>query len=224
MEITNSEIMIEEHETRPLRVFIVEDDTRIRNAYQAIIMGAGGLECTGAFVSCEEALSHLDDSLPDVILMDIQLPGMTGIEGVKQIKAKFPSVEILMFTVYEDDENIFQSLCAGASGYLLKSSEPAESIRAIKEIRTGAPMSASIARRVLGILRQQSAPTEQFDLTNREFDILKSLVDGLSVKKIAGKHFISPLTVHSHIKSIYRKLHVHSQSEAVSKALRSKLF
>ncbi|MBI1808189.1 MAG: response regulator transcription factor [Ignavibacteria bacterium] len=208
-----------------IRVVIVEDDEKIRNAYVQILEFADGLECVGAFESCEAALKQLDDILPDVILMDIQLPGMSGIEGVKHIKELHPSIEIIMFTIYDDDERIFQSLCAGASGYLLKSAQPEEIIQAFRQIRSGAPMSASIARRVLNLVRQQSpASPEQFQLTDRELDILRCLVDGLSDKRMADKLFISPQTVHSHIKRIYQKLQVHSKSEAVSKALRSKLF
>ncbi|MBI1805053.1 MAG: response regulator transcription factor [Ignavibacteria bacterium] len=208
-----------------IRVAIVEDDEKIRNAYVQILEYAEGLECVGAFESCEAALKQLDDLLPDVILMDIQLPGMSGIEGVKQIKEFHPSIEIIMFTIYDDDENIFRSLCAGASGYLLKSSQPEDIIRAFRQIRSGAPMSASIARQVLNLVRQQSPISpDQFQLTDRENEILRCLVDGLSDKRIADKLFISPQTVHSHIKNIYEKLQVHSKSEAVSKALRSKLF
>jgi len=158
-------------------------------------------------------------------LMDIGLPGMSGIEGVKIVKSKFPTIDVLMHTVYDDDDKIFQSICAGASGYVLKNAESAELIRAIKEIRIGAPMSASIARRLLTMVRGKEAkPADQMNLSPREFDILQWLVEGYSYKRIAEKLFISPLTVQSHIKRVYEKLQVHSKSAAVSKALRYKLF
>jgi DNA-binding NarL/FixJ family response regulator len=170
-------------------------------------------------------MESFKEGAPQVILMDIGLPGMSGIEGARLIKSAYPSVDILMLTVYDDDDKIFRSICSGASGYVLKNSDPTELIRAIQGIRTGAPMSASIARRVLQLVRQY-APSVSPDihLTPREFDILHSLVEGLSYKKIAEKSFISPLTVHTHIKRIYEKLQVHSKTEAVSKALRSQLF
>ncbi len=208
-----------------IRIVIVEDDERIRNAYVQILQFTDDLRCVGAFESCETAMERLDDLLPDVILMDIQLPGVSGIEGVRKIKELHPSIEVIMFTIFDDDEKIFQSLCAGASGYLLKSAQPEDIIQAFRQIHSGAPMSASIARRVLNLVRQQSPVSpNDFKLTGREVDILRCLVDGFSDKRIADKLFISPQTVHSHIKRIYEKLQVHSKSEAVSKALRSRLF
>jgi DNA-binding NarL/FixJ family response regulator len=157
--------------------------------------------------------------------MDIGLPGMSGIDGVKAVKARFPDVDILMHTVFDDDEKIFQSILAGASGYVLKNAEAEELIRAIREIRVGAPMSASIARRMLAMMRGKEAkPTDALNLTPRELEILQWLVEGLSYKKIAEKLFISPLTVQSHIKKVYEKLQVHSKSAAVSKALKYRLF
>ncbi len=179
----------------------------------------------GAFPDCEHLLAALDPLIVDVILMDIGLPGMSGIEGVRKVKAKRPEVDVLMHTVYDDDEKIFQSICAGASGYVLKNAEPAELIRAIHEISVGAPMSATIARRLLEMVRsQEPRKPEHLNLTPRELDILQWLVEGMSYKRIAEQLFISPLTVQSHIKSVYEKLQVHSKSAAVSKALRYKLF
>lgn len=215
----------EDGESAPIRVAVVEDRSRIRDTIVDIINGTPGLECVGAYNSVESALKELGQHIPDVLLMDIGLPGMSGIEGVKVVKSRFPSVDVLMHTVYDDDEKIFQSICAGASGYVLKNAESAELIRAIKEIRIGAPMSASIARRLLSMVRDKEAPpSTQMNLTPRELDILQWLVEGYSYKRIAEKLYISPLTVQSHIKRVYEKLQVHSKSAAVSKALKYKLF
>lgn len=208
-----------------ITVLVVEDRPRIRETIRSIIDGTEGLRCAGTVGSCEAAIEALRDGVPDVILMDIGLPGMSGIEGVKIIKASHPQVDVLMHTVYDDDEKIFQSICAGASGYVLKNAESAELIRAIREIRVGAPMSASIARRLLTMVRgREVTPAEELNLTPREMDILQWLVEGFSYKKIAEKLFISPLTVQSHIKRVYEKLQVHSKSAAVSKALKYRLF
>jgi len=211
-----------------ITVAIVEDRGRIRETIVDIINSSEGLTCVGAYNSCETALDALKTVAPDVVLMDIGLPGMSGIEGVKLIKSPYASIDVLMHTVYDDDEKIFQSICAGASGYVLKNAESSELIKAIREIRVGAPMSASIARRLLTMVRgregKQLAAAEDLNLTPRELDILQSLVEGHSYKKIAEKLFISPLTVQSHIKRVYEKLQVHSKSAAVSKALKYKLF
>jgi DNA-binding NarL/FixJ family response regulator len=210
---------------RDIKVIVVEDRKRIRETIVDIVNGSEGIRCIGAYGSCEALLEALPGNMPDVILMDIVLPGMSGIEGVKLAKSRFPSVDILMHTVYDDDEKIFQSICAGASGYVLKNVESSELIRAIREIREGAPMSASIARRLLEMVRGKEAQSaEELNLTPRELDILQWLVEGLSYKRIAEKLFISPLTVQSHIKRVYEKLQVHSKSAAVSKALKYRLF
>lgn len=206
-------------------VIVVEDRKRIRETVVDLINESEGLKCIGAFGSCEALLEELSNALPDVVLMDIGLPGMSGIDGVKAIKARYPAIDILMHTVYDDDEKIFQSILAGASGYVLKNVESEELIRAIREIRIGAPMSAAIARRLLEMMRGKEAKhADEWNLTPREMDILQWLVEGLSYKKIAEKLFISPLTVQSHIKKVYEKLQVHSKSAAVSKALKYRLF
>ncbi len=211
-------------ESRPaLEVAIIEDDPIVRDSFAELVNRADGMSCTGQYGSCEDALKAFAHDVPHVVLMDIGLPGMSGIDGARVIRAGYPFVDILMLTVYDDDEKIFHSICAGASGYVLKNSEPGQIIRAISEIQTGAPMSASIARRVLSFVRRQSpSPSSDLRLTPRENDILQSLVEGLSYKKIADKLFISPLTVHTHIKRIYEKLQVHSRGEAVSKVLQQR--
>jgi DNA-binding NarL/FixJ family response regulator len=217
--------MSKRDQEQTIRVSIVEDRNRIRDTIVDIINGTVGLKCVAAYNSVESALKDIEQNVPDVLLMDIGLPGMSGIEGVKVVKNKLPSIDVLMHTVYDDDDKIFQSICAGASGYVLKNVESAELIRAIKEIRIGAPMSASIARRLLTMVRGKEArPTDQMNLSPRELDILQWLVEGYSYKRIAEKLFISPLTVQSHIKRVYEKLQVHSKSAAVSKALKYRLF
>ena len=214
-----------EQQQRSTTVIVVEDRKRIRDAVVDLINAAGGLTVIAAFSSCEALLEALPDHQPDVVLMDIGLPGMSGIDGVKAVKSRSPAIDVLMHTVYDDDEKIFQSILAGASGYVLKNAESEDLIRAIREIRIGAPMSASIARRLLAMMRGKEArPAGDLNLTPRELDILQWLVEGLSYKKIAEKLFISPLTVQSHIKRVYEKLQVHSKSAAVSKALKYKLF
>ncbi len=208
-----------------VKVIVVEDRKRIRDAVTDLINASDGLQCIAAFSSCEALLEALSNHEPDVILMDIGLPGMSGIDGVKAVKSRYPAIDVLMHTVYDDDEKIFQSILAGASGYVLKNAESEELICAIREIRIGAPMSASIARRLLAMMRGKGAPpAADLNLTPRELDILQWLVEGLSYKKIAEKLFISPLTVQSHIKRVYEKLQVHSKSAAVSKALKYRLF
>ncbi len=207
-----------------MKIVIIEDDKKLRETYVQIIREVSNFSCVGAFSDCESAIESLQKLLPDVILMDIGLPGMTGIDGAKIIKSMHPSIEILMLTIYEDEDKIFQSICAGASGYILKNSHPAEIIRAIKEVHHGAPMSAPIARRIMSFVRQ-SAPTtdNDFNLTPREIDILQLIVEGNSDKMIAEKLFISTHTVNSHLKSIYGKLRVHSKPQAVSAAIKHRL-
>jgi len=208
-----------------IKVMIVEDHKRICESLAELINRADGLKCSGTFNSVEDALKNIGKDIPDVLLMDIGLPGMSGIDGISLVKESFPSVEVLMHTVYDDDEKIFQSICHGASGYVLKSAETSELIRSIKEVKTGAPMSASIARRLLKMIRiKEKVRPDKMNLTARELDIVQCLIEGLSYRGTAEKLFISPLTVQSHIKRIYEKLHVHSKSAVVSKVLKFNLF
>ncbi|HEV8537619.1 MAG TPA: response regulator transcription factor [Bacteroidota bacterium] len=208
-----------------IRVVIVEDDDDMRTNLRHFIDTADGFACVGAFERCEDSLGPIADDLPDVILMDINLPGMSGIDGVRRIKFADPEANILMLTVYQDDESIFRSICAGASGYLLKKTPRAVLLSAIREIYSGgAPMTADIARRVMELFRRTAGPAQQdSSLTQRELDILQALVDGCSYKLIAGRYEISIDTVRNHIRHIYEKLHVHSKSEAVAKALKERL-
>ncbi len=216
----------------PIRVTIVEDHSGYREVISDIIEGTPGFELVGVFSAIEGAVNMAADS--DVILMDIGLPGMTGIEGTSQVKKKNPNVKIIMVTNYNDDERVFQAIAAGADGYLLKKTSTLKIIEAINEtMQGGASMAPFIARRVLDVLKNQSDqsakqtestchPTE-IALSEREREVLGLLVDGMNYKSIAEKIFISPETVRNHIRNIYEKLHVHSRSEAVVKAIRQNL-
>lgn len=209
-----------------IKVTIFEDNTNLREGLRIMIRGSMGFECVGAFPNCDHLLKNIEETKPDVVLMDIEMPGINGIEAVKMIKENFPQVKILMETVFEDDEKVFQSICNGAEGYILKHTPPTQILSAITEIyEGGAPMTPSIASRVLAMFKKQSATQipESFDLTKRESEILKLLMEGMSNKRIADLCFISTETVRVHIKSIYSKLQVHSKSEAVAKAIKGKI-
>lgn len=218
-----------------IRVALVEDNETIRMGLAALIDGTPGYECVAAWTSCEEMLTELREVRPGVLLMDIGLPGMSGIEGVRRAKAQVPDLNILILTVYDENDLVFEALCAGACGYLVKKTPPARLLEAIQEAHGGgSPMSSHIARKVVNLLRQTSAPQaspvdglvvppkddEGSLLTARERDILNGLAEGNSYQALAKGLNISTDTVRFHIRNIYRKLHVHSQSEAVAKALR----
>ncbi|HMK39555.1 MAG TPA: response regulator transcription factor [Bacteroidota bacterium] len=208
-----------------IRVAVVEDNAELREGLARLIDGGSSTACAGVYGRCDELLAVLPVVRPDVVVMDIGLPGMSGIEGVSKIKSLAPETEIVMVTVYEDEENIFQAIRAGASGYLLKKTLPGGLLDAIAEIYAGgAPMTASIARKVLAAF-QGNAPSPASDstLSLREREILSALVNGQSYKMIADSCFISIDTVRSHIKSIYGKLQVHSKAEAVAAALKNRL-
>lgn len=167
-------------------------------------------------------VSEFRKSTPDIVLMDIGLPGISGIEGVRIVKENFETIEVLMFTVFDDEEKIFEAIKAGASGYLLKKSSPSEIIEAVFSLyHGGAPMSASIARKVINSFQSKASNTKDtYQLTPRESEVLHSLIDGLSYQKLAEKYFISISTVRTHIKHIYEKLHVNSKAEAVARVLK----
>lgn len=203
-----------------ITVTIIEDDQEIRDSLSYLINATDGYECISRYESCEDAIKKVSDELPDVILMDISLPGMSGIHGTKLIKEKHPDIDIIVLTIHENDKFVFDALCAGATGYLVKETQPARILDAIKEAREGgAPMSTQIARMVVGSFQIQPSP----DLTNRESEVLTQLCEGKSYKMIAETLYISEETVRRHIKNIYKKLEVHSKSEAVAKAIREKL-
>ena len=203
-----------------INVAIVEDDPEIRQTLTLIINGTPGFSCLFAYGDCESAIEDLPKHLINVVLMDIELPGMTGIEGVRELKPRLPNVDFLMLTIKQDDSSIFSSICAGASGYLLKDTPPGELLRSIKEVfNGGAPMSTSIARKVIHSFHN-NVPSP---LSDRETQILKFLCDGNNYRVIAKQLFLSTHTVKTHIKNIYKKLHVNSRAEAVKKAIKDKL-
>ncbi|HET6274213.1 MAG TPA: response regulator transcription factor [Bacteroidota bacterium] len=206
-------------------VAIVEDHQDLRASLALILRASPGYRCVGAYERCETLLDDLESIQPHVILMDIALPGISGIEGVKRVKSMNLDAKILMLTIYEDDAHLFQAICAGANGYLLKRSSPLEILQAIDSVVTGGvPMTASIAGQVIEMFRDFAPKSAECEnLTPREHELLKSLTEGLDYKQIAERHFISIDTVRGHIRHIYEKLHVHSKSEAVSKALRQRL-
>ena len=205
----------------PINVSIVEDDDGIREDMAVLINGASELQCVSTHPSAEQALEQIPLKQPDVVLMDINLPNMSGIDCVRKLKETMPSVQILMLTMYEDSEQIFNSLAAGASGYLLKRTPPAKIIDAIREVRNGAsPMSGKIARIVVQYFHKvpTTAP-DQEKLSKREEEILELLSKGYRYKEIADSLNISFDTVRSHLRNIYEKLHVSSRTEAVVKYL-----
>ncbi len=205
---------------------IVEDNVKIRDLIQRYLDMQDGLECPVAVDSVEEMLEFLEKHmLPDVILMDIQLPGMSGIKGMEVIKDKYPDVDIIMLTVYHDSHKIFDSLKAGASGYLLKHTSLPEIREAIDMLlKGGAPMSPQIARKVITHFNDQKPKKNpESMLTSREQDIVNGLVDGLSYKMIADRFDISIDTVRAHIRNIYKKLHVNSKAEVIAKSLRGEI-
>lgn len=206
-----------------IRVAIVEDEDDIRESLAIIINGASGFACAGSYPDCESALARLEDDLPDVILMDIKFrPGrMSGIEGVRKIKARLQEIDAIMLTIYEDNALIFESLRAGACGYLLKHTSPAELLASIKEVVAGgAPMSTKIARLVVGSFKDNHDGPQ---LTGRQKEILHKLREGKSYRTIGEELFISENTVKCHIKKIYELLHVHTQAEAIAKAFEKHL-
>ena len=208
-----------------IKVVIFEDNYLLRESLFQLINGTAGLNCVGAFANCDDIILNIKKTSPDVVLMDIQMPGKTGIEGVRMIHEQFPEIKIIMQTVVEDDDKIFASVCNGASGYLLKNTTPARLLQAIEEVHSGgAPMTPSIAQKVLEKFRKQSpvSSKELNDLSNREKEILECLVEGMSYKMIAASCKISIDTVRFHIRNIYETLHVSSKSEAVSKAMKGK--
>ena len=209
-----------------LRVAIFEDNRNLREGLYQLINGSPGFECVGAFANCTDIVNDIRKTNPDVILMDIEMPGISGIDAVQIAKEKFPDIKILMETIFDDNDKVFHSICNGAEGYILKNTPPSQMLQAIREVYDGgSPMTPSIARKVLKMVRHKPASetVHDFDLSDREKEVLKYLVEGMSYKLIAESCFISPETVNGHIKNIYKKLQVHSKSEAVAKAIKGKI-
>jgi DNA-binding NarL/FixJ family response regulator len=208
-----------------LTVALVEDDRRTREAFRVLIDGSPGFACAAAYGSLEEALHSPINRAPDVVLLDIKLPGTWGSEGVGLVLRRFPSCRVLMLTSFEDEIRIFESLCNGASGYILKNTPPARLLEYVREAATGgAPMSPEVAAKVISLFRTVAPPLKlECQMTALETRLLALLADGHGYQSAAEEMGISINTVRSHVRSIYEKLHVHSKSEAVSKALRAHL-
>ena len=208
-----------------IKVAIVEDQREFRECLAILIDGTEGYRCTGSFRSMEEALDRIGGNLPDVVLVDIGLPGMSGVDGIRILKERYPGLLLVMNTVYEDDERIFDALCAGACGYLLKKTPPARLLESLREaVAGGAPMSPSVARRVIALFQDIRPPDRaDYHLTPHEVRILRLLVEGHNYKTAAAELNVTPSTINFHLQRIYEKLQVHSKSEAVAKALRNRL-
>jgi len=218
-------VMIEIPPPIVIEVAIVEDRREIRESLALLIGGTEGFKCIGSYRSMEEALDKLKHHQPHLLLSDIGLPGMSGIEGVAILKELYPDLLILMLTVYDDDERIFDAMCAGASGYLLKKTPPARLLDSLREVASGgAPMSPEVARRVVALFREIRPPERaDYELTPHETRLLKLLVQGHNYKTAATELGVTVHTVSFHLRSIYEKLQVHSKSEAVAKALQNRL-
>lgn len=208
-----------------IRVLLVEDQRDVREGLYALINGSSGFRCLAAFRTMEEALRAVDRELPDVVLTDVGLPGMSGIEGTRILKQAHPELPVVALTIYDDDEDVFSALCAGATGYLLKNTPPAKLLESLKDVVSGgAPMSPEIALRVIRLFREFSPPPRaSYRLTQQEVELLKLIVNGHTYKTAAYDLGISISTVSFHLQNIYNKLQVHSKTEAVAKALRDRL-
>jgi len=208
-----------------IKVLLYEDNAQLREGLTMLISGSDGFEVVAAFKNCNSVVEEVEAYRPDVILMDIDMPGINGIEGLKRLREYNREVKVLMLTVFDDNKNVFQAISNGANGYILKKTPPSKLLEYISEAQSGgAPMTASIATQVLKMFSSMNNEKgEDYNLSEREKQVLQLLVDGYSYKMIAGEMFISIDTVRSHIKKIYEKLHVNSKSEAVAKAFKDKI-
>ena len=210
-----------------IRVAIFEDNKHLRETFELLLNHTDGFICTGAWPDCRNIVTNLEVYPSDIVLMDIEMPGMNGIEATKLVKEHFPTINILIQTIFFEDEHIFNAICSGASGYILKSTTPDGYIEAIKDVQAGgSPMTPGIARRVLELFKtnlQPSTPLKDYNLTGQEKKVLQLLVQGKSYKMIAAELFVATDTIKSHVSSVYAKLHVHSGTEAVSLAIRDKI-
>jgi len=208
-----------------IKVMLYEDNPQLREGLTMLIEGSEGFTVLASFKNCNNVLSEVEAFKPDVILMDIDMPGVNGIEGLKLIRQHNHEVKVLMLTVFDDNKNVFEALKSGANGYVLKKTPPAKLLEYILEAASGgAPMTSSIATQVLKMFSEVQVPQgEDYNLSDREKEVLQHLVNGYSYKMIASDMFIAIDTVRSHIKKIYEKLHVNSKSEAVAKAFKDKI-
>jgi DNA-binding NarL/FixJ family response regulator len=208
----------------PIKLLIYEDNSRLRQSLELLLGEGSGFEVVGAFPDCDAVKEQVLNLQPQLVVMDIDMPGIGGIEGIKIIKADFPEVSVIMHTVFDDDNRIFECICAGADGYLLKNTSPLKLIQSLLDLSEGgAPMSPFVAQKVFQHFRKESAVKASFQITPREQEILEWLVKGNSYKMIADKSAISIDTVKKHLQNIYHKLHVNCGTEAVVKALQHKL-
>jgi DNA-binding NarL/FixJ family response regulator len=216
---------LEGQQSRPARVVLIEDLREVREGLRVLVNGTPGFLCANSYRTMEDALAQISKDRPDIIMTDIGLPGMSGIDGIRILRERFPDVPILALTVYDNDEQVFAALCAGASGYLLKNTPPARLLESLREaVLGGAPMSPEVARRVVHLFRRFKPPDKSdYHLTPQETELLKLLVEGHYYKTAAHQLGASINTVSFHLKNIYAKLRVHSKSEAVAKALREGL-
>jgi DNA-binding NarL/FixJ family response regulator len=208
-----------------IRVSIFEDNKHLRETFQLLLANAEGFTCTGCYANCDSMIDDISANPCDVVLMDIEMPGMNGIDATRLIKQHFPQVNILIQTVFFEDGYIFNAICAGASGYILKSTTPEGYLESIKDVQSGgSPMTPGIARRVLELFKTNLQPaTTNYNLSPQEKKVLQLLVAGKSYKMIAAELFVALDTVKSHVSNIYVKLHVHSGTEAVALAIRNKI-
>ena len=208
-----------------IKVAVIDDHHKFRECLEFLLNNTSGYRCTSSYRTMEEALERIGNDLPDLALVDIGLPGMSGVEGARILKTRYPKMLIIMNTVYDDDERIFDALCAGASGYLLKKTPPSELLNSVKVAMSGgAPMSPDVASRVISLFREIRPPDRaEYGLTPHELRLLQMLAEGHSYKTAAAQLGVSTKTVSFHLQNVYEKLQVHSKSEAVSKALRARL-
>jgi DNA-binding NarL/FixJ family response regulator len=213
------------HVSGPARVVLIEDLREVREGLSVLVSGTPGFLCANSYRTMEDAIARISKDRPDIIMTDIGLPGMSGIDGIRILRERFPDVPILALTVYDNDEQVFAALCAGASGYLLKNTPPARLLESLREAALGgAPMSPEVARRVIHLFRTFKPPDKSdYHLTPQETELLKLLVEGHYYKTAAHQLGVSINTVSFHLKNIYAKLRVHSKTEAVAKALREGL-
>lgn len=211
-------------ENKKMKIAVFEDNKKFRESLEFVIVTSSDMELCGSFEDTNRLQYRIEALQPDVVLMDINIPGKNGIEAVKEIKAHFPRVQVCMQTVFEDDDKIFASLCAGASGYILKNTPSEKILQAIRDVSEGGTFfTPSVAKKVLQSFQQQAVQPEYIQLTEKEKEVLKYLVEGFSYKMIAEKVFLSFHTVHTHLRHIYEKLHVNSKGEAINKAIKNKL-